>query len=677
MLKSKITLYCSTLSLLFLFILIFIRIQFINNNSNFNLNDTEFIGRINLIDKKKDYIKVGINVNGENLSGNLYNQKIHLKYNDLVKINGVLKEIEETDNFYAFSYKDYLKRHNQFFAIKINSIELIQKNSNAFYYIKNLIIQKIKTLDNSNYLYAFLLGDTSYIDSNVLESYRTNGISHLFAISGMHLSFFIGFLDKVLKRCNKSLKFIIISLFLLFYSFLVGFTPSVLRASFLYIFTKFTKSPLISLSMAFFIIILLNPYNFYEIGFQFSFLISFTLIVFSKKLKQISGVKQSILLSVITFIASIPLMILHFNQINIFTPIYNLFYIYFVSLFIFPLSFATFLIPYISNIYSLFINVLEKSSCFLSQLNISIWVMREPSILVFTILIISTVVVLYLIYSNKYKVIICFFVFLFFYHKINYLINEDYMTILNVGQGDSSLLYSDGETILVDTGGNFYTDVAKKVIIPYLKAKGISKIDKLILTHGDFDHMGSSISLVNNFKVDKVIFNNDKYNDLELKLIKILESKNVTYYKNVKELNIDDNKLYFLNTGLYDNENDNSNVIYTSINGNKILFMGDASIEVEEKILEKYNVSDIDILKVGHHGSDTSSSKGFVNKANPNISLISVGKNNRYGHPKDSVLDTLEDSKIYRTDKDGSIEIKLNKNGYKIKTYNTIERSKI
>ena len=125
----------------------------------------------------------------------------------------------------------------------------------------------------------------------------------------------------------------------------------------------------------------------------------------------------------------------------------------------------------------------------------------------------------------------------------------------------------------------------------------------------------------------------------------------------IKELNIDDNKLYFLQTKEYENENDNSNVIYTELNGYKFMFMGDAGVDKEKDILDKYNLSSVDVLKVGHHGSKTSSSKEFINEINPKNSIISVGKNNRYGHPKESVLNTLKNSKIHRTDRDRSIEI--------------------
>ena len=186
--------------------------------------------------------------------------------------------------------------------------------------------------------------------------------------------------------------------------------------------------------------------------------------------------------------------------------------------------------------------------------------------------------------------------------------------------------------------------------------------------HGDFDHMGEAINLVNNFKVEKVIFNCGEYNDLEKELIKVLDKKKIKYYSCIKELNIDKNKLYFLQTKEYDNENDNSNVIYTELNGYKFMFMGDAGIEKEKDILDKYNLSKIDVLKVGHHGSKTSSNKEFINEINPKYSVISVGKNNRYGHPNKEVLDNLDNSKIYRTDQDGSIMFKIKNNKFKIVT---------
>ena len=180
--------------------------------------------------------------------------------------------------------------------------------------------------------------------------------------------------------------------------------------------------------------------------------------------------------------------------------------------------------------------------------------------------------------------------------------------------------------------------------------------------------MGEAINLVENFKVEKVIFNCGEFNELEQNLIKVLDRKKIPYYSCIKELNIDDNKLYFLNNKDYGNENDNSSVIYTELSNHKFLFMGDAGVEVEEYLIKKYNLQDIDVLKVGHHGSKTSSGKEFINEINPKYSIISVGKNNWYGHPNNSVLDNLEDSKIYRTDQDGSIIFKIKNNTLQIET---------
>ena len=180
--------------------------------------------------------------------------------------------------------------------------------------------------------------------------------------------------------------------------------------------------------------------------------------------------------------------------------------------------------------------------------------------------------------------------------------------------------------------------------------------------------MGEAINLVNNIKIEKVIFNCGPYNDLEQELIKVCDKKKIPYYSCIKELNIDNSKLHFLQTKEYDNENDNSNVIYTKLDGYKFMFMGDASSATEKEIINKYNLPNIDVLKVGHHGSKTSSSKEFVGVINPKYSIINVCKNNRYGHPNDSVLQNLNDSKIYRTYQDGSIIFKIKNNKLEIET---------
>ncbi|MCR4581041.1 MAG: MBL fold metallo-hydrolase, partial [Bacilli bacterium] len=275
------------------------------------------------------------------------------------------------------------------------------------------------------------------------------------------------------------------------------------------------------------------------------------------------------------------------------------------------------------------------------------------------------------IFLNTYnKRILIIIVLLLIVNKYKYLIdNNTYVIYFDVGQGDSSAIINKCDITLIDTGGKMNSSyLYTNNIMLYFKSIGCYKIKTIVTTHGDFDHMGETINLVNNFKVEKVIFNCGEYNDLERELIKVLDKKKIKYYSCIKKLNIDKNKLFFLQTKEYDNENDNSNVIYTDLDGYEFMFMGDASITTEKEILNKYNLPDIDVLKVGHHGSKTSSGKEFINEINPKYSIISVGINNRYGHPNKEVLENLKDSKIYRTDEDGSIMFKIKDNKLKIET---------
>ncbi len=243
--------------------------------------------------------------------------------------------------------------------------------------------------------------------------------------------------------------------------------------------------------------------------------------------------------------------------------------------------------------------------------------------------------------------------------------------MLDVGEGDCIFIKAPWGmgNILIDTG-NSYEDysVMESKVMPYLKSRGISRIDYLIISHGDADHIGGALSLVKDFNVNNVILNKGEYSNLEMKLINILKKKKIYFTSDVDKINIRGWYIYFLNNKLFDNENDNSIINYFKINSYSFLFMGDSSFVVEDYLLEEYNLKDITFLKVGHHGSDTSSSREFIDSINPVNALISVGKNNRYGHPNKEVLNNLNNSKIYRTDQDGSIMFKIKNNKLKIET---------
>ena len=499
----------------------------------------------------------------------------------------------------------------------------------------------------------------------------------------MHITLITEILLYILSKIsyNVKYKYSIISIFLLFYLFLTNYSASIIRTVIMYLVNvinitfnlKIKKIDIVLITLI--IICIINPFLLYNIGFQFSYIISSSLIIFSKKYN--NKMKSTINTTYICFLISIPISLYYFYQINILSCILNLIMIPLVSIIIFPLSLLSFFISILMPITKSMITLLEQISIITSNIQFLKIEFIKPNILIVLIL----YILIFISINNKKCILILILTMMALKYYPNYFASAE-VTTFDVGQGDSLLIASEKrkKIILIDTGGIInqpkekwqlknkeYSIVISKTI-PYIKSLGISKINALILTHGDYDHMGEAINLVNNFKVDKVIFNCGTYNDLEQELIKVLNKKKIKYYSCIKELNIDKNKLYFLQTKDYDNENDNSNVIYTELNGYKFMFMGDASVITEKEIIDKYNLPDIDVLKVGHHGSKTSSGEEFIEEINPRYSIISVGKNNRYGHPNKEVLDNLNNSKIYRTDEDGSIMFKIKNNKLKIET---------
>ena len=594
--------------------------------------------------------------------------KVFISFQNAVIKNSTLEN--------TFDYKKYLYNKRIYKVVSITDIKLISKNKNILYKLRSFLLDRTMLLKKYYpYLNSLLFGN-NIISKSIKNTYQLNGISHLFAISGLHISLFVSLISFVLKKLKikENKRYFIVILFLLFYMFLANFQVSLIRASvfnILIIVNKvfyFNIKPTNILILTLSIIIFINPFFVYDIGFQYSFLISSFLVISSNYINGFKGFFIKLLVvSFISFLVSLPISINNIHEVNFLSVLLNLFYVPFLSYVILPLCLISYVFPFLDKILYIFILIMECSSKFFSNIKIFKVIFANMP---FVLVLIYYFLLFFKIKFSKKKYnffIFLFIVFLYF----RPFISSNYYLLIDVDQGDSSLLHISNKTIVIDTGGDYNdnTSYSLNKIIPYLKSKGIRKIDYLILTHGDNDHMGDAIDLVQNFMVKEVIFNIGNYNKLEKKLIKALNEKKIKYQRGAKYLDIKNNKLYFLNTCEYDNENDNSNVIYFNYGSYKFLLMGDAGIEKEKDILNKYNLSNIDFLKVGHHGSNTSSSKYFIERIKPKYSLISVGEDNKYGHPKGSVLDILKNSKIYRTDLDGSIEIKLNKSGYKIKTF--------
>ena len=650
-------------------------------------NKNEFIGEILDVKIKNEKITIKLNTD-EKILINYYIKKnenySNLKIGSIIKVEGKLDYPKKNTNFNLFNYKNYLLSEKIYFVLTANKITYIKDTDNIFFKAKNLLINYINNFKTKDYLYTFILGNTSLLEQDTKKSFQNNGISHLFAVSGMHITLISTLLMYLLKKITKNhdISYIITIFILLFYTFITNFSSSILRAFLLFLLIyinkkfKFNLKTIEIIMLILLILLMYNPFYIYSIGFKFTFIISIILILFSKKINNFKNYFSKLLMtSLISFFISLPIVINNFFEINLISPLLNLIFVPFISIIIFPFSLISLIFPFLDNTFYIIVKFMENISIYINNtLSINI-IIGKMNLIMIVIYYLLTLICLNKVLVKKYIYVLPIITLILIYSNINYFNKNLIVTMLDVGQGDSLMIAfpNNKSNILIDTGGivNFTKtnyEISTSTIIPYLKSIGIKKINYLVLTHGDFDHMGEAVNLVNGFKVEQVVFNCGEFNDLEKELIKVLNQKKIKYYSCVKELNIDNNKLYFLQTKKYDNENDNSNVIYTELNGYKFMFMGDAGVDKEKDILDKYNLSNVDVLKVGHHGSKTSSSKEFIDEINPKYGIISVGKNNRYGHPNKEVLNNLENSKIYRTDQDGSIMFKIKNDKLEIET---------
>ena len=595
------------------------------------------------------------------------NKSKNINIGDYIYFDYVNVDVENQTIPNTFNYKNYLKSKNIRQLIKIKNYKKI--GINKYYTFKGKFIKFVLSKKSRRYILTFLCGDKSLLDVDVKNSYLNNGINHLLSVSGFHIIFILSFIKKLLNKLVKreNTKIFILFLFTLLYLTLSNFTVSLTRASLLYFLVYFNKRYNININNIYlflfvlFIFLVFKPFLIYDVSFWYSFLISFFLIINKWNFNNI--VKTSIY----CFLISMPLSIYFNYYINLLSVLFTILFSFIVCYVIYPLSF----IALFSNNTDV---VLYKLSSLFETLNIRLAKLDFFRIVfgkmnIYILIVIYILILVYILKPKRRYIFLVLFLYILV-PLINKIRFDTYIYFLDVKQGDMMLILPKGNDNLtiIDTGGLVNDKYLFSNIKTFLYSLGITKVENLILTHGDYDHMGEAINLVENFKVEKVIFNCGKFNDLEKELIKVLDKKHIKYYSCIKELDIDKNKLYFLQTKEYNNENDNSNVIYTELNGYTFMFMGDASTTTEKEILSKYNLSDIDVLKVGHHGSKTSSGEEFINEINPKYSVISVGKNNRYGHPNKEALDNLSDSKIYRTDQDGSIMFKIKNNKLKFAT---------
>ncbi len=634
--------------------------------SKYTKDDKEFIGIVTKYEVKEDKITIEIKAKEKLLITYKYQDKEfnNLSYGDKIKVKGTLITPSKNTNQNTFNYQKYLYYKKIYYLVEATSINKIANNHNYLYTIKNTLYQKINKLKSSNYIKTLLFCDNT-LSKEIKESYRINGISHLFSVSGMHINFFVSIIYLYLNKItyNKRIKYLITNIFIITYLILFP-SSSLLRSAVMSILysinyllkLKIKKIDILLLTLG--VSLLINPFIIYDLGYIYSYTITFFLVLSSSTLKKKNKINKIIYISLLSFLVSIPITIYNSFEINIISILLNIILVPIISIIILPLTILTYIFPILDNILYLFTNTLETISLFISKINITKMIFPKPSLLI----IVLYYIIFLLSYQNK-KYFYLNIILLIIIYIYPYLNSNFEVVMFEVGEADCHLIKYpyNKNTILIDTGKNEYK--IKNEVIPYFKSIGIKKIDYLIITHGDEDHIGGSITLINNFQVKNVILNKGTFTDIEKELIKNLNKKKIPYQININKINLSNHTIYLLNNTKYNNENDNSIITYFTYQKYKLLYMGDASITTEDNLLENYNLNNISILKIGHHGSNTSSSKDFISQINPSISLISVGENNIYHHPNKEVINNLSKSRIYRTDINNMVKLTINSKG--------------
>lgn len=662
-------------------------------HSKYSGTEQEVVGYI--VNSKVDGNKVTMDVMGsEKIIVNYYLKSEKEKTNflkefglgDTIKVVGIFKTPSSARVFNLFNYQNYLLSKKIYWLFDCEELNKISDNSKISYSIKNEIVKRVRSIKTSSeYIDAFILGNTAGIDSETLVSYQTNGINHLLAISGMHITLLSGFVLKILNSLNKYKKtnYFITIIFLLFYLFIINFQPSAVRATFLFILLTINSIFNLKVKTIYYFILLLcilliyNPFYIYNLGFMFSFIISFYLIIFQKIINYYHGyLMKTFIVSLIAFLASIPILINSFFQVNLLSPLINIIFVPYISLIVFPTSILVFIFPFFEGLLVIFIETLEYSSLFLSKIDLFIIVLSKTSMIVNIFYYVVITLVLISFSQKRYYSFILLALIITIHTNYRYFEKYPKITLIDVGQGDSILVefpHNRGN-LLIDTGGIMELNkeewmkpskrysLGNQTIIPYLKSIGIKEIQHMIITHGDNDHIGSAIDIIKNYRVQHVIFNSGNNNYDEKRSIALLDSKQINYNFYSKDvLQIGRYTLYFLNGIDNENENEDSLIIYTKINNKNILFMGDAGKSSEKEIITEYNLPKMDILKVGHHGSKNSTSDELLNTITPDLALISVGVDNRFNHPHQQTISKLKKSKInyFMTSINGSIRLIL------------------
>ena len=599
-----------------------------------------------------------------------------------IELEGKLSEPEGQRNFGGFDYQVYLKTQGIYQTLNIKRIQSFKQVSSwdigeNLSSLRRKAVVWIKTHfpdPMRNYMTGLLLGhlDTDFEEMN--ELYSSLGIIHLFALSGMQVGFFMDAFKKLLLRLGltqEKWKWLTYP-FSLIYAGLTGFSASVIRSLLQKLLAQHGVKGLDNFALTVLVLFIIMPNFFLTAGGVLSCAYAFILTMTSKEGEGIKAVARE---SLVISLGILPILSFYFAEFQPWSILLTFVFSFLFDLVFLPLLSILFILSFVYPVtqLNLIFEWLESIIRLVSQLASRPLVFGQPSSLILMLLLISLALVYDFRKNVKRLAILGLFVMGLFFLTKHPLENE--ITMLDIGQGESIFLRDvTGKTILIDVGGKVEaskkiekwqekatTSNAQRTLIPYLKSRGVAKIDQLILTNTEKEHVGDLLEVTKAFHVGEILVPKGSLTQKEF--VAELQATN-TRVRSVTvgdKLSIFGSQLEVLSTRENGEANpDDTLVLYGKLLDKHFLFTGNLKEKGEKDLVQQSLELQVDVLKAGQHGAKTASNPIFLEKLKPKITLISVGKNNRTKLPHQETLTRLEGikSKIYRTDQQGAIRFK-------------------
>lgn len=637
-----------------------------------------------------------------------------------VYLQGKAKRIAGASNEGEFDNRLYHYSKSIYFEIRTREIRYIKPPAVPFelYRWKRDIIKRLLELyetRDAGFIIALILGDKGYLDKDMYHLYQKSGIAHILAISGLHISLIgMGLYHILRKKCILPTRasILLTTVFLIFYMLLTGGQVSVWRAVamlaifFISILLGRTYDLLSAVSLVACWILLWNPYYIYQMAFVLSFMAVFAIGIASEYMifrYQIKDKNMQLWLIAITIqILNLPFFAYFFYGIPLYAILLNLIIIPLTSyLLIACLSTVVFVclrileytciggIHYALQLYEALLRIFQSLPCSYILLGRpKLWRMCIYYMFFYILLLFlyhyKDICLIYLQKKGIKRVYLYITSILLYLFAIALLLPisspSTRLTFLDVGQGDGIYMKNGKEDILIDCGSSSNSALGERVLKPFLLSNAVGDIEKVFISHADKDHISAILWILE--QEDDILIH-EIYLPIQARfdtrydiLRKAAKNTKIIYLQAGDRIHMERGDFLCLSPREdrhYPNINEHSMVLLYEERGFRALFTGDIGFMAEEDMLERYSDSlgQMDLLKVGHHGSRYSTHEDFVKRVLPEYAILSYGEGNTYGHPSREVIECLEryGSDIYHTGLSGMIDMYIEKNKIRIKEY--------